>query len=52
MYWLDLFNKFDMIIHYVFGRSNVVADALSCCPDLVVVVGSAESGVLTQIYEA
>ena len=34
------------------GKSNVVADALSCCPDLAVVIGSVESGLLTRIHEA
>ena len=33
-----------MTIHYVPGKSDVVADALSCHPDLAVVVGSVESG--------
>ena len=50
--WLDLFSQFDMTICYVPGKSNVVADALSHCPDLAVVVGSVESGLLTQIREA
>ena len=35
--WLDLFSQFDMTIHYVPGKSNVVANALSHRPDLAVV---------------
>ena len=41
-----------MTICHVLGKSNVVADALSCCPDLAVVVGSVESGLFTRICEA
>ena len=52
MRWLDLFSQFDMTICHVPGKSNVVADALSRCPDLAVVVGSVESGLLTRIREA
>ena len=47
MCWLDLFSQFDITIHYVAGKSNAVADAFSCCPDLAIVVGSVESGLLT-----
>ena len=52
MRWLDLFSQFDLTIHYVPRNSNVIADALSCRPDLVVVVGSVKSGLLTRILEA
>ena len=52
MRWLDLFSQFDMTIYYVPGKSNVVAGALSRCPDLAIVVGSVESGLLTRIREA
>ena len=52
MCWLDLFSQFDMTICHVLGKSNVVADALLRCPDLAVVVGSVESGLLTRICEA
>ena len=52
MRWLDLFSQFDMTICYVPGKFNVVADALPHCPDLTVVVGSVESGLLTQIHKA
>ena len=41
-----------MTICHVPGNSNVVADALSCSPDLSVAFGSVESGLLTQIHEA
>ena len=41
-----------MTIHHVPGKSNVVANAISCCPDLAVVFGSVESGLLTWIREA
>ena len=41
-----------MTIHHIPGKSNAVADALSHCPDLAAVVGSVESALLTQIYEA
>ena len=52
MRWLDLFSQFDMTIHHVPGKSNVVTDAWSHCLDLSVVFGSVESGLLTQIREA
>ena len=52
MRWLDLFSQFDMTISHIAGKSNIVADALSCYPDLAVVIGSVESGLLTQICEA
>ena len=41
-----------MTISHVSGKSNVVIDALSHCPDLAVVVGSVGSGLLTWIHEA
>ena len=41
-----------MTIHHIPGKSNVVTDALSCHPDPSAVVGSVESGLLTQICEA
>ena len=41
-----------MGIRHVPGKSNVVADALSCHTDLSVVVGSVESGLLTWIHKA
>ena len=41
-----------MTICHVPGKSNNIADALSYCPDLAVVVGSVESGLLTWIHEA
>ena len=34
------------------GKSNAVADALSCCLNLAIVVGSVESGLLARIHEA
>ena len=49
---LNLLSQFDMTICHVPGKSNVVADVLLRCPDLAVVVGSVESGLLTQIREA
>ena len=52
MHWLDLFSQFYMTIHHVPGKFNVVADALSHPPDLAVVLGSFESGLLTRICEA
>ena len=52
MHWLDLFSQFDITIHHVPGKSNVVGDALSRCPDLAVVLGSVESGLLTRIRKA
>ena len=47
MQWLDLFSQFDITIHYVPWKYNVVTDAMSCHPDLAVIVGSVESGLLT-----
>ena len=41
-----------MTIHHTTGKSNDVADALLPHPDLAVVIGPVESGLLTQIYEA
>ena len=41
-----------MTICHIPGNSNVIADALSHCPDLAVVIVSVESGLLTQIREA
>ena len=52
MSWLDLFNQFDITIFHVPEKSNVVTDALSCCPDLAVVVVSVDSGLLPRIHEA
>ena len=52
MRWLDLLGCFDITICDVPGKSNVVADALVHYPGLAVVVGSGESGLLTQIHEA
>ena len=52
MHWLDLFSQFNMTIHHVPGKCNVVAGALSCHPDLAVVFGSVEFGLLTWICEA
>ena len=49
---LDLFNQFNMTIHHVPGKSNVVADVLLCHHDLVAVVGSIESSLLAWIREA
>ena len=49
MHSLDLFSQYDMTIHRVPGKSNVVAGALSCQPDLDAVIGSVESGLLTRI---
>ena len=47
MHWLDLFSQFDMTICHIPRKSNVVPDFLSCLPDLAIVVGSVESGLLT-----
>ena len=47
MHWLDLFSQLDMTIHYVPGKSNIVADALLYCPDLAAIIGSVESSLLT-----
>ena len=52
MHWLDLSSQFDIAIHRVPGKSFVVTDALSCCLDLDIVVGSVESGLLTRILDA
>ena len=52
MHWLDLFSQFDITIHYIPGKSYAVSDSLSCHLDLVVVVRSVESGLLTRIGEA
>ena len=52
MCWLDLFSQFNMTICHVPRKSNVVADALSHCSDLAIVVGPVESGLLTRICEA
>ena len=52
MHCLDLFNQFDMTIHYIPGKSNVVTNAMSCHLDLSIVVRSVESGLLTWIGEA
>ena len=41
-----------MTICHVPGKYNIVADALSHCPDLAVVIGSVESSLLTRIREA
>ena len=41
-----------MTICHVLVKSNVVADALSRHLDLAIVIGSVESGLLTQIHEA
>ena len=41
-----------MTIHYIPGKSNVISDALLCHPDLPVVIGSVESGLLTRICKA
>ena len=45
-------SQFNMTIHHVPGKSNVVADALLHHPDLAVVVRLVESGLLTRIHEA
>ena len=52
MHWLDLFSQFDMTICHVPGKSNIVADALLCCPGLAAVIGSDEYSLLTWIREA
>ena len=53
VHWLDLFSQFDMTICIMYlGSPMLSADALSYCPDLAVVVGSVESGLLTRIHEA
>ena len=41
-----------MTICHVPGKFNIVADTLSCHPDLAAVVGSIESSLLTRICEA
>ena len=41
MYWLHLFSQFDITIHHVPGKSNVVANALSHFMDRGVIVESA-----------
>ena len=46
MHWLDFFSWFDMSIHYVPGKSNVVTDALLHHSDPAAVVGSVESSLL------
>ena len=51
MRWLDFFSQFDITIHYVPGKFNVVADALSCRPDLAAIIGLVEFSLLTRIYE-
>ena len=52
MHWLDLFSQFDITIYHVPRKSNVVTNAILCCPDLVAAVGSIESSLLTQIHAA
>ena len=52
MHWLDLFSWFDMTIFHIPGKYNVVTHALLHHPDLAIVVGSIESGLLTQVCEA
>ena len=51
MLWLDLFSQFDITIHYVPGKSNVVGDVLLCHPDLAIVFGLAESNIVTQFMK-
>ena len=51
MHWLDLFSLFDMAIHHVPGKSNIVTDALLAFPNLDAVFGSVESSLLTKISE-
>ena len=41
-----------MNICHISGKSNVVADSLSCCLDLAAIIGSVESGLLTWIRES
>ena len=41
-----------MTIHHVYGKSNIVSDALLCCPDFAAIVGAAESALLTKICDA
>ena len=52
MFWLNLFSQFDMIIHYIPGKSNVIFDALPCHYNLSAVVGLVESDLLAWICEA
>jgi hypothetical protein len=30
--WQEFFGQYDFNIHYIHGKDNVVADALSCLP--------------------
>ena len=48
---MGLFSQFDMTIHHVPGKSNVVTDTLTYCPDLSIVFGLVKSGLLTYIRE-
>ena len=41
-----------MTICHVPGKSNVVTNALSHRPDLAIVIGSVESGLLAWIHKA
>ena len=41
-----------MTIYHLPEKYNVIIDALLCHPDLAIVVGSAESGLLAQIRKA
>ena len=49
---LDLFSQFDMTIHHVPGKSNVIDNALLHYPDLSAIVVSVESSSFIQICEA
>ena len=52
MYWLVLFSQFEMTIHHVPGKSNVIANASLYHPDLAAVVVLVESGLFTWICDA
>ena len=44
-----MFSQFDITIHYVCEKSNVVADALLHCSALAKVIGSGDSSLLTLL---